>query len=339
MRPWEDKGSGEMYFRRQPDTRPPGMREGGTAPSQNKPGSPSPNCRPCFGPRPRRGELALGDAEVTRRQREGPPSGCPIALAAPVICIYYANERPPARLPPERPAPPGLSPAPPTGWAKVEIRETGATGPGLCGKGQRRPLAAPLPLSPGPHAAALFRGGPQPRRGQEGHRGGGFHSGFHLIAPGPRTEGAFPSQLGGEKKAEDGPGLRFSALIHPCAPAPTPPTSCAAIGTNFAGITLFLSRLLEVLEGGRRSRDSRPHHNAGEEASRERRGAGAGLRGPEPSGAALRPPRVAVRGPGDPPVGGGRDVLCVPGGENQRPPGEDRCPRVCQRRPFHPCAA
>lgn len=28
MRPWEDKGSGEMYFRRQPDTRPPGMREG-----------------------------------------------------------------------------------------------------------------------------------------------------------------------------------------------------------------------------------------------------------------------------------------------------------------------
>ena len=28
MRPWEDKGSGEMYFRRQPDTRPPGMWEG-----------------------------------------------------------------------------------------------------------------------------------------------------------------------------------------------------------------------------------------------------------------------------------------------------------------------
>lgn len=28
VRPWEDKGSGEMYFRRQPDTRPPGMREG-----------------------------------------------------------------------------------------------------------------------------------------------------------------------------------------------------------------------------------------------------------------------------------------------------------------------
>lgn len=28
VRPWEDKGSGEMYFRRQPDTRPPGMWEG-----------------------------------------------------------------------------------------------------------------------------------------------------------------------------------------------------------------------------------------------------------------------------------------------------------------------
>ena len=36
-------------------------------------------------------------------------------------CIYYANERPPAPLPPERPAPPGLSPVPPTGWAKVNI--------------------------------------------------------------------------------------------------------------------------------------------------------------------------------------------------------------------------
>lgn len=68
-------------------------------------------------------------------------------------------------------------------------------------------------------------------------------------------------------------------------------------------------------------------------------GAGAGLRGPEPSRAALCPPRVAVRGLATLPVGGGRDVLCVPGGENQRPPGEDRCPRVCQRRPFHPCAA
>lgn len=209
----------------------------------------------------------------------------------------------------------------------------------LCGKGQRRPLAAPLPLSPGPRAAALFRGGPRPRRGQEGHRRVGFILDFTLSPPVRGLRVLFPRSWEGEKKAEDGPGLRFSALIHPCAPAPTPPTSCAAIGTNFAGIILFLLRLLEVLEGGRRSRDSRPRHNAGEEASRERRGAGAGLRGPEPSRAALCPPRVAVRGPGDPPVRGGRDVLSVPGGENQRPPGEDRCPRVCQRRPFHPSAA
>lgn len=110
-------------------------------------------------------------------------------------------------------------------------------------------------------------------------------------------------------------------------------------GRNFAGIIPFLLRFLEVLEGGRRSQDSRPRHDAGEEASGERRGPGAGLRGPEPSRAAVCPPRVPVRGPGHPPVGGGRDVLSVPGRENQRPPGEDRCPRVCQRRPFHPSAA
>lgn len=84
---------------------------------------------------------------------------------------------------------------------------------------------------------------------------------------------------------------------------------------------------------------SGPRRDAAEEACRERRGRGAGLRGPELRPAALCPRRGPRRGPGGPPVSGGRDVLSVPGGENQRPPGEDRRSRIRQRGPFHPSAS
>ena len=73
-----------------------------------------------------------------------------------------------------------------------------------------RSASAAVPWTP--RGRSLQRRSPS-SEGPGGTPGGGFHSGFYLIATGPRTEGAFPSQLGGEKKAEDGPGLLFSALI------------------------------------------------------------------------------------------------------------------------------
>lgn len=84
---------------------------------------------------------------------------------------------------------------------------------------------------------------------------------------------------------------------------------------------------------------SRPRHDAAEEAYSERRGPGAGIRGPKPLWAALCQDRTLVHGPGGPPISGGCVVLSVPGGENQRPPGEDRRTRIRQRGSFHPSAS
>lgn len=162
-----------------------------------------------------------------------------------------------------------------------------------------------------------------------------------FIATSPQTDGALRPQLGREKKAEDGPRLLVSALrragVHLRAPAPTPPNSCVATGTELwtSRPFSFLLRLLEVVEGGRQSRGSRPCHDAAEEACRERRGPGAGLRGLQLRWAALCQDHAPVRSSGSPLVSCGRNVLSVPGGENQRPPGEDRRSRIRQRGPFH----
>jgi hypothetical protein len=49
----------------------------------------------------------------------------------------------------------------------------------------------------------------------------GFIPGFTPSSPSPRTEGAFPSQLGGPKETEDGPRQLIStqskAQVHLCA--------------------------------------------------------------------------------------------------------------------------
>lgn len=149
--------------------------------------------------------------------------------------------------------------------------------------------------------------------------------------PGRRgEEGGGPSRTAGLGAAESGgPSLRAPLPLRQLVVQPT--------GLNFGGTVLSLS--LYDSWKWERVGGSGPRHDAAEEACRKRRGRGAGHRGPELRAAALRPHRAPVRGPGGPPVSGGRDVLSVPGGENQRPPGEDRRSRIRQGGPLHPSAS